>query len=75
MIPILCAVIKNKYQCENGTIKIFGKAGISVFPHDGTTYDELYANAFKALELSKNSKNKDISFPFDSENNKKLLHD
>ena len=71
----VCAVIKNKYQCENGTIKIFGKAGISVFPHDGTTYDELYANALKALDASKNSKNKDISFSFDAENNKKLLHD
>ena len=71
----VCAIIKNKYHSENGIINIFGKAGISVFPHDGATYDELYANAFKALELSKNSKNKDISFPFDSENNKKLLHD
>ena len=71
----VCAIIKNKYNSENGVINIFGKAGISVFPHDGATYDELYANAFKALDLSKNSKNKDISFPFDSENNKKLLHD
>ena len=71
----VCAIIKNKYHSENGIINIFGKAGISVFPHDGATYDELYANAFKALELSKNSKNKDISFLFDSENNKKLLHD
>ena len=71
----VCAIIKNKYHSENGVINIFGKAGISVFPHDGATYDELYANAFKALDLSKNSKNKDISFPFDSENNKKLLHD
>jgi len=71
----VCAVIKNKYHSENGDITIFGKAGISVFPHDGATYDELYANAFKALDLSKNSKNKNVSFPFDSENNQKLLHD
>ena len=47
----VCAIIKNKYHSENGVINIFGKAGISVFPHDGATYDELYENAFKALDL------------------------
>ena len=69
----VCAVLKNRYPCENGTVKIFGKAGISIFPRDGATYDEPYANALKALDISKNSKNKDVSFSFD--NDKKLLHD
>ena len=71
----ICAVIKNKYQSDNGNIKIFGKVGISIFPRDGTTYDELYSNALKALDISKNSENKNISFAFDAKTNKKLLHD
>ena len=70
----VCAVIKNRYQSENGDIKILGKAGVSVFPRDGETYDELYSNALKALEVSVHGK-KDVSFVFDIESNKKLLHD
>ena len=71
----ICAVIKNKYQSDNATVKIYGKVGISIFPRDGTTYDELYSNALKALDISKKSLSKDIAFPFDAETNRKLLHD
>ena len=71
----ICAVIKNKYQSDNANVKIYGKVGISIFPRDGTTYDELYSNALKALDISKKSLSKDIAFPFDAETNRKLLHD
>ena len=71
----ICAVIKNKYQSENASVKTFGKVGISIFPRDGTTYEELYSNALKALDISKKSISKDIAFPFDAETDRKLLHD
>ena len=70
----VCAVIKNRYQSENGDIRIYGKAGVSVFPRDGGTYEELYSNALKALDISVHGQN-DVSFVFDIESNKKLLHD
>lgn len=71
----VCMVIKNRYHSDSGEIQIFGKAGVSVFPRDGGTYDELYANALKALDFAKKSMNKEIAFVFDTESDKKLLHD
>ena len=71
----ICAVIKNTYQSENTTVRIYGKVGISIFPHDGTTYEELYSNALKALDIAKKSPSKNIAFSFGAETDRKLLHD
>ncbi len=70
----VCMVIKNQYHSENETIRIFGKAGVSVFPQDGTTYDELYSRALDALDVARHSAGQDIAFAADRVG-KKLLHE
>ncbi len=71
----ICKIINNKYQSETGDINIFGKAGISVFPQNGSTYDELYAAAIKALYYAKHSVKRCIAFASDAESTSRLLHD
>ncbi len=44
---------KNTYSGENADYKISGSIGISVYPNDGKTYEELYISADKALYQSK----------------------
>lgn len=70
----ICKIINNKYQSEAGDIAIFGKAGISLFPNDGTTYDELYAAAVRALYFAKHNIKCNSSFANEFDNSKKLLH-
>ncbi len=71
----ICLVMKNKYPSENGELAIFGKAGISVFPHDGGTYEELYANALKALDYAVREPEKNIAFVDEALQNRKRLHE
>ncbi len=44
---------KNTYSGESGDYKISGSIGISLFPKDGATYEDLYKSADKALYHSK----------------------
>ena len=71
----ICKIISNKYQSEEGDISIFGKAGIGVFPSNGSTYDELYAAAMRALYFAKHNIKSNACFAFDADADKKLLHD
>lgn len=62
----ICRIFELLYSGENGD-KITGSLGISVFPTDGDTYDELFRKADVALYSSKNEgKN---CFTFYSEEN------
>ena len=71
----ICKVICNNYQSDVGEISVFAKIGISVFPHDGMTYDELYSAALRALYYAKHSTKYHIAFASDSQSSPKLLHD
>ncbi len=70
----ICAAINHKYQSEEGDIRIFGKAGISMFPQCGKSYDELYAEALKALYFAKHSVTDAIAFSPSLDLDIKLLH-
>lgn len=71
----ICRVISNTYQSGTGEITVFGKIGISLFPSDGSTYDELYSAALKALYFAKHSPKNDIAFASDTNGSARLLHD
>ena len=64
-------VVNTVYNGEEGSFKIIGKIGISLFPRDGRSYDELYESALKALYFAKHSVNLDVAII--PEQNKKEL--
>ena len=70
----ICKIISNKYQSETGDIAIYGKAGISVFPSNGSTYDELYSEAMKALYYAKHSIKHNACFASETPSSTKYLH-
>ena len=70
----ICKIISNKYQSETGDIAINGKAGISVFPTDGSTYDELYSEAMKALYYAKHSIKHNACFASETPSSTRYLH-
>ncbi len=49
----ICTAFQNTYSGERGDYKISGSVGVARFPIDGTTYEELYKAADKALYQSK----------------------
>ena len=58
MAKRIVEVFKNTYSGEYRDYDISGSVGISCYPNDGTTYEELYKAADKALYQSKmNGKN------------------
>ncbi len=46
-------VYNKTYSGDNQDYSISGSIGIAIYPQDGTTYDELYKNADKALNQAK----------------------
>ena len=70
----ICKTISNKYQSETGDIAIYGKAGISVFPSNGSTYDELYSEAMKALYYAKHNIKHNACFASETPSSTKYLH-
>lgn len=64
----IVSIISNKYHSDKEDIVIFGKTGISLFPRDGLSYDELYSAALKALYFAKHNINKNSAFLTDTEN-------
>ena len=71
----ICKIINNKYQCETGEIPIFGNVGVSLFPMDGHTYDDLYSGALRALYFAKHNIRQNVAFVADASNSTKLLHE
>lgn len=71
----ICRSINNSYQSDDGEIKVFGKVGISFFPANGSTYDDLYSAALKALYFAKHNIRRSTAFVSDSDNSTKLLHE
>ncbi len=72
----ICRAINNKYQSDAGEISVYGKIGISLYPRDGSTYDELYEGALKALYFAKHSQKLDAAFVSDVDGSiPKLLHE
>lgn len=49
----ICDVFHSTFLGKDGKYKVSGSIGISLYPKDGTTYEELYSNADKALYESK----------------------
>lgn len=49
----LCQEFRTSFAGENGTYKISGSVGVSYYPADGTTFDELYGKADMALYAAK----------------------
>lgn len=71
----ICKIINNSYQSDSGEITVFGKVGISLFPKNGSTYDDLYSAALKALYFAKHNIRCSAAFISDTDNSTKLLHD
>ncbi len=71
----ICRIINNSYQSDAGEITVFGKVGISVFPSNGSTYDDLYSAALRALYFAKHNIRCNAAFVSDSNNSTKLLHE
>ena len=72
----ICRAINNNYQSDSGEINVYGKVGVSLFPRNGNTYDELFEGALKALYYAKHNDKTDIAFVSDVEGSvPKLLHD
>ena len=71
----ICKAITNKYQAGAAEISVYGKVGISIFPNNGSTYDDLYSAALKALYYTKHDTNSSIAFISDINGSTKLLHD
>ena len=66
-------VLSNTYENENGTVSVSGKLGISIYPDDGQSYEELYDSASKALYFSRHSVSHFATFAIDG-NPPKLLN-
>ncbi len=54
----ICEILKNRYQFEKENIDISACVGISVYPTDGTSYEELYSHALDALTKAQHNKDK-----------------
>ena len=65
--------VNNTYQNDKEELSITGKIGVSVYPEDGQSYEELYDSAVKALYFSKHSVNSNTVFALEG-NQPKLLN-
>ena len=66
-------MLSNTYENENGTVSVSGKLGISIYPDDGQSYEELYDSASKALYFSRHSVSHFATFAIEG-NPPKLLN-
>ena len=71
----ICRMINNHYQSDAGTISVFGKVGISCFPMDGSTYDDLYSASLKALYFAKHNVKCNVAFAAEAAGTTRLLHE
>lgn len=45
----VCNILKQNFESEENTISVSGSIGISIYPQNGTDFDELYRNSSTAL--------------------------
>lgn len=69
----IISAVNNTYRNDKEELSITGKIGISIYPDDGQSYEELYNSALKALYFSKHSVSANSSFAIES-NPPKLLN-
>lgn len=55
-------MLSSRYQSDSGELAVSGKVGVSLFPRDGSTYDELYSAALRALYFAKHNPHVDVCF-------------
>ena len=68
----ISSAINNSYKTDNGEISVCAKLGISLYPDDGRSYEELYSAALKALYYAKHSVNIHASFVIEDNPQKRL---
>lgn len=45
----ICNILKQDFESGDNLISVSGSVGISIYPHDGANFDELYSNSKIAL--------------------------
>ena len=68
----ISAAINNSYKTDDGEISVCAKLGISLYPDDGRSYEELYSASLKALYYAKHSVNVHASFVIEDKPQKRL---
>lgn len=68
----ISAAINNSYKTDDGEISVCAKLGISLYPDDGRSYEQLYSAALKALYYAKHSVNVHASFVIEDNPQKRL---
>ena len=62
---VIISNLSGTYQNDKGEMSVSAKVGISLFPLDGQSYEELYESAIKALYYSKHSVTNGATFAFE----------
>lgn len=69
----ICTVIDHTYRSDEGSVSIRGKVGVSLYPNDGRTFDELFSSASNALYYAKHSVGSNAAFSVDYKTTKRLM--
>ncbi len=68
----IAALARRTYRVEDGSVTIIAKSGISLFPQNGCSYEELYSGALRALYYARHSLNSLFYFAADDLETKRL---
>ena len=68
----ICTIIDHTYHSDKGNISICGKIGVSMYPNDGRTFDELMKSVTSAMYFAKHSVGKSTVFSYDNGTVKRL---
>ncbi len=65
--PRICEIIEKSYSSDEESVSISGKVGVSLFPKDGRTYEEMFSAALNALYFARHSINTNFAFSYETE--------
>ena len=68
----ICTIIDHTYHSDKGNISICGKIGVSMYPNDGRTFDELMKSVTSAMYFAKHSVGKSTVFSYGNGTVKRL---
>ncbi len=68
----IISAVNKTYSNDKDEMRVSGKIGISIYPDDGQSYEELYDSAEKALYYSVHSISRNSAFAFDDNFRKRL---